>query len=345
MIFVYAALLVLSLIGLKVSFRHTDRYLSMDSTNTVRGIYIMLIFLSHFMQYYTYTEPIDKMGGNISKMFGQMIVVMFMFYSGYGIGEAYKRKGHAYIKSFPKHRILKTFVHFEIAILLYFVLSLILHSGYSAKRVLLSFIGWESIGNSNWYIFAVIILYILTWVAFSIARKDKIYAAVLVTAFTFVYIVIIANFRDKWWFDTALCYPAGLWYSFLKDKFEKLLARNNVVWFVLLLMSAVVWWWSHFYRGDSISRIVEALVFVLFSVLVTLKFTPCNKLLAWLGKHTFEIYILMRMPMKLLELCGLKEYNLYLYFFASLAATVLLSALFSKMLNGFDKLVFRAKKA
>ncbi len=347
MVIVYAALLVLALIGSKVSVKkfNTAEYLSMNSTNTVRGFFIMLIFLSHFMQYYTYANPIDIYGGNISRTLGQMIVVMFMFYSGYGVCESVKRKGGGYVKSFPKNRVFKTLLHFDIAMLIYFILSLILKLNYPAQRVLLALIGWESIGNSNWYIFAVLVLYLLTWVAFSIFRKNRYFAAVLTTALIGVYIAVIYNFKEYWWYDTVLCYAAGMWYSLGKDKIEKLLTKNNVIWLILAVALAVGWWYVHKFRVVPALRVVEAIVFSLLVIVLSLKISINNKPLEWLGKHTFEIYVLMRIPMKLLHLWGLKEINLYLYFFASLAATLVICVLFSMLLKAVDKLVFKPKKA
>lgn len=343
----YAALLVLALIGAKFSFKsfNTKEYMSMDSTNAVRGVFIMLIFLSHLMQYYVYTQELDVLGGNISKHLGQMIVVMFMFYSGYGIGESVKRKGSSYIKSFPVNRVLKTWLHFAIGIFIYFILSLILGIKYPASRIALAFIGWTSIGNSNWYIFAVVILYIITWVAFMIFRKNEKAAAAVVTALTVVYIVVMYFVKEYWWFDTVLCYAAGLWYSLLKVHIEKVLAKYNIVWLVVTVASAVGWWFSHTCRTVPAMRILEAVLFALFVVALSLKVSLRSKPLIWLGKHTFEIYILMRIPMKLIGIWGLSGYNLYLYFAATLAATVALSFLFSKLLSGVDKLVFRPKKS
>lgn len=347
MVFVYAALLVLALIGAKFSFRsfNTKEYLSMDSTNAVRGVFMILIFLSHMMQYYVYTEEIDVLGGTVSRALGQMIVVMFMFYSGYGIGESVKRKGSAYIKSFPVNRVLKTWLHFAIGVFVYYVLSLILGVKYPAGQIWLSFIGWTSIGNSNWYIFAVVILYIITWVAFSLAKKNKYIAAGIVTALTVVYIVVMYFFKENWWFDTVLCYAAGLWYSLGKEKIEKVLTKNNFIWIIVFVAGAVGWWYSHFCRTLPAMRILEAVSFTLAVVMLSLKVSIRSKPLVWVGKYTFEIYILMRIPMKLFGIWGLSAYNLYVYFAATLAATLVLSFLFSKLLNVIDKLLFRTKKA
>ena len=341
------ALFLFALIGAKFSFRsyNTIEYLSMDSTNAVRGVFMALIFLSHFMQYYTYTSEFDKLGGNVSRTLGQMIVVMFMFYSGYGIGESVKRKGMGYIKSFPKNRVLKTLLHFDVAILIYFILSLILELNYPSGQVALAFIGWTSIGNSNWYIFAVIILYVITWIAFSIFRKNKVAAAAGVTLLTVVYIVVMSFFKEYWWYDTVLCYAAGLWYSLFKEKLENLLTKHNAVWLVITTASAVGWWVSHMYRVIVPMRILEAILFTLMVITLSLKVSIRNKPLIWLGKHTFEIYILMRMPMKLLALWGLKDINVYLYLAASFVATLVICVLFSYLLKGIDKLIFRPQKA
>lgn len=347
MVFVYAALLVLALIGAKFSFRsfNTKEYLSMDSTNAVRGVFILLVFLSHMMQYYVYTEEIDVLGGAVSRALGQMIVVMFMFYSGYGIGESVKRKGPAYIKSFPVNRVLKTWFHFAIGVFIYYILSLILGLKYPASQVWLAFIGWTSIGNSNWYIFAVIILYIITWIAFTAAKKNRYIAAGIVTALTVVYIVVMYFFKENWWFDTSLCYVAGLWYSLFREKIEKLLTKNNIIWLIVLVASAVGWWYSHFCRTIPAMRILEAVLFSLFVVTLSLKISIRCKPLVWVGKYTFEIYILMRIPMKLFGIWGLSAYNLYVYFAVILATTLLLSFLFSKLLSVIDKLLFKTKKA
>ena len=87
----------------------------------------------------------------VSALLGQLIVVMFLFYSGYGIYEQVKAKGKSYVRSFLPHRFLPTYASFAICVFFYFVLSLVLRADYPVRQVLLSFIGWESIGNSIQY--------------------------------------------------------------------------------------------------------------------------------------------------------------------------------------------------
>ena len=148
-------------------------YLSPDRTTSIKGIFVLLVFLSHANNYLlsmpAYTaDVLNQPYVNFQSHLGQGVVVMFLFYSGYGVMESIKKKGALYVHAIPKRRILKTLLHFDIAVLLYLFLDLAL--GTLARRspltVLLAFTGWTSLGNSNWYIFAVLMLYLFTFVAF-----------------------------------------------------------------------------------------------------------------------------------------------------------------------------------
>jgi len=88
----------------------------------------------------------------------QLVVCMFLFYSGYGIMESFKIKEN-YVNQLPKNRIFKTLFNFDFAVLIYMLLYVFFqHKEIGLKKVLLSFIGWESFGNSNWYIFSIFVL-------------------------------------------------------------------------------------------------------------------------------------------------------------------------------------------
>lgn len=146
-----------------------ENFLSRDTTTAIKGIFAIVILFSHTRQYLGPT--IMESGMNLNQyntiynislsLIGQLMVVMFLVYSGYGLVESYKNKKGTYVKGFLKKRVLKTLVHFDIAVILFLIVALILGHEYSAKEFLLSFIGWESIGNSNWFVFDIIILYLI----------------------------------------------------------------------------------------------------------------------------------------------------------------------------------------
>ena len=143
MVFYYAALVVLACVGMKVSVKGFEREdaLSMRTTNSLRGIFIMLVMLSHFKSYCSpYTATLDVIGGRISTELGQLIVVMFLFYSGYGVCESIQKKGSGYVRSFPKNRILKTLVHYDLAVLLFLIAGLLMGTRFPVKKIVLSFL-------------------------------------------------------------------------------------------------------------------------------------------------------------------------------------------------------------
>ena len=97
-----------------------EAYLSKEATSNIKGIFTIMILLSHFRGY------VDISSGSIYvkfiNFFGQLMVTMFLFYSGFGIMESLAKKKN-YIKSFFSNRFLKTFIHFDLAVIIYIIVS------------------------------------------------------------------------------------------------------------------------------------------------------------------------------------------------------------------------------
>ncbi|MBQ6707979.1 MAG: acyltransferase family protein [Clostridia bacterium] len=325
---------------------YAEECLSRDVTDSIKGIFIWLVFLSHFASYVTYTNTVDLLGYKISQILGQLIVACFFFYSGFGICEAYKKRGHSYIKAFPKNRILKTLLHFDIAVLLFLILKLILNQKITLKNTLLSFIGWESLGNSNWYIFVILALYLLTWISFSII-KNNISAALSVSILSVALIVFLYFTKSSYWYDTLLCYVLGMWISLFKDKILKLVTKNNIVWFLsagtLFILFAVLYLIPYNSGLFFFNTFLLAPVFCLLITAFLIKFRISNKPLIFSGQYLFEIYILQRIPMIVFKNLGLADFNLYLYFISCLAVTILLAITFRFLLNKLDNIIFKVR--
>lgn len=346
MLIVYAALFVTALVGCKFAGRRflAEESFSRPTTDSIKGIFIWLVFLSHFAGYVTYTAPIDKMGYSISRFLGQLIVACFLFYSGYGVCEAIKKRGSDYVGSFPKHRIGKTLLHFDLAVLLFLILGLLQGKRFGIFTVLLSFIGWESLGNSNWYIFDVLVLYALTFLAFRLIKNNLKHAVMLVTILSFVMVVILRYTRPSWWYDTVLCYALGMWVSVYKDTLIELVTKNNVRWGLCLLALVGLFFATYYmppirFYGPACD-LLNPLIFCLFIVVLLFKLNISNKVLAWSGRYTFELYILQRIPMILFKSWGLADFNLYVYFACCLAATLLLAVIFRRLTEKLDKAIF-----
>ena len=188
----------------------------------LNGIFVGLIFFHHFSDYAIIG---NKLYNTFFTLLGQMIVSSFLFISGYGIFESIKNKKD-YLKQFPKKRFLKLFINFSIAIIMFIIYNLIVGNVYDLKTILLSFIGWTSIGNSDWYIFATFFLYICILFSFNIVKRKEV-SILLMFALSCIYILTMVYLgRSAAWYDTILCFPFGMAISYFKDNLAKVIVET-----------------------------------------------------------------------------------------------------------------------
>ncbi len=314
-----------------------EDYLSKEKTISVKGIFVILVFMSHIMSYMYYQTYLDKPYIIIANILGQLIVVMFFFYSGYGIYENIKNKGESYIKLMPKKRILTTFIHFDIAVLLFIMLGFILGKEYNIKNILLSFIGWEAVGNSNWFMFAILYLYTTTYLSFS-TIKDKHKALCVNTIFSLIYLIVMYNLKESWWYNTILCYIAGMWFAKYKNIIEKSMMEK---YYTNLIFCIVLFFTLFCFRNEIIAYELYAIMFSILIVIITMKVSIGNKILEFFGSHVFSIYILQRIPMIAFGYLGLDKVNYYAYFIVCFIITIVISFLFDLLMKKIDKLILK----
>lgn len=299
-----------------------EDYLGRYQCDTIKGFFILLVFASHFMQY------VAEAGGRAVNLFiGQCMVAPFLFYSGYGVMESIKAKGVAYINDIPRRRILTTLVNFDIAVVLFVVLSILIGKSITAKRVLLSLVGWESVGNSNWYIFVIILCYAMAYISEGVLKRP--YVRYLLFA---IALILLPLFKPSYWYDTMLCFLVGMIYSEKKVAIENLCKRH---WPVLSTISVFATLLLLF-RCPSLRGIgsnIKAIVFVVTIVLCTMRFPIRNASLQWCGRHLFPLYIYQRLPMVTLfslDPVGFSTWRMPLYLIISLAVTILIAMFYPK---------------
>ena len=313
-----------------------ERYLSKINTTTINGIFVLLVFFSHFKAYITSTSILDASYSKVLGIIGQLMVTTFLFYSGFGIAESIKNKQN-YAKNMFKNRFLPLFLNFSIVISIYILMNMILGIRQSTEDILLSFIGWASIGNSNWYIFITFIMYILIiGLYFNVDNTNKKSIAYRNIAFTIICIAIVfvlGFFKESYFVNTLLCFPTGLWWSYYKDKIDSLLF-NNKNWIITLFIVAFLFIaFKLLYKLIITANIVYNLYAICFAIIVTLitmKFENYNKVFHFFGEHVFWIYILQRIPMILFN--GLISNN-FLYFTISFVFTIAISYLMRVLSN------------
>ncbi len=347
MTIVLAIFVLIALYDVKIAEKGnfaTD-YLSIEKTKPVKGIFTFLVFLSHAKGYMSMKGIFDKHCNIILLYLSQMLVAMFLFYSGYGIMESIKDKGYSYVDSLIKKRFPKLLIKFNVAVLLYYILQrFIFKVEFDSFVLWTSWIGYSSFGNSNWYNFVIFVLYIFVFVSFyNLKRKENNKHYLSATIFTLLTMVLVFTLKyigkQYWWYNTAILFPLGVWYSLFKNKIDDFVMKNDKRYFTIFIIMFFVCLVSAKYKSNSdfISYTIWGVAFTLFVVITTMKVTFGNKVLEFFGDHVFSIYILQRLPMIILSNLGLAKSNRYLFFALSLLITILLAIIFDKTFELFEK--------
>lgn len=340
MLVLFFILGVISFLGSRFAAFHDD-YVGRAQTTAIKGIFSLLIVFSHMNSYLHMTSAWDRLYVYLINLVDQLMVTMFLFYSGYGVLESYRTKSD-YVNTFFRKRFFKVLLHFDLAVGLFAVLNLILGISYPLKEYLLCWTAWGSIGNSNWFIFDTLVFYLLTLFCMQFCRKVKAGEKVLCTMVTVLCLIFWYGLKsirgtERWWYDTIFCYPAGMWYSTFKRRIDSV-ARKTFVWVIglLLLLGSFVFLYM---RGDVVSYSICAAVFCVLVVWITMKVKLDNPVLQWLGVHSFSIYILQRLPMIVLAHFGWNDEPL-LFSVLSIAVILPLAAGFTRLLNAVDRQLF-----
>ena len=328
-------------------------YCSPKNTATINGIFSVLIFFSHTLSYINISGPLDDPYLILRRFLGQLVVVSYLFFSGYGIMESYKKKGRAYIKEMPYHRLFKTWLHFAFAMAMYAAVYL----GFMKREkawweVALAFIGYDTLGNSNWYMFVTFVMYIIIFVSFILFKKAKVIPVGITCVLTAVFMLWMMrvdltdpfhNLMGPQWYNTIACFPAGMVFSLIKPTFDKIVMKNDLTWYAVFTI--VFMGFMYFYRIRYESVSYHALFAVMFAgmlVVLMMKVNIRSTILDWFGEHIFSFFILQRIPMLILRELDL-HINQIFYVIVSFIATIFLSVIFDEVMAKLDSVIFKKK--
>ena len=253
-----------------------------------------------------------------------MVVVMFLFYSGYGVMCAIMSKGTSYVNAIPRKRLLTVWLNFMVAVCVFFAARNMfqIEPEASLKTFALSLVCWDSVGNSNWYIFVILLLYLLTYVSFknNVSRGAQLGLLVALSATS---IIALAYLKPYWWYDTLMAYPFGAAFAYWRPKIEKA-ASHTYLLMLAVAVAVFVWTYEFGNQMPGLWHNLRAVAFAMALVLLSMKWQPKSKALAWMGRNLFPLYIYQRLPMMVLAapLCAERT---ALYFIICLGCTFALA--------------------
>lgn len=335
MVLIYLLLIIFFLIDTKPLLVTNSDYLSIKENTPIKGLLVILVYFSHFVQYISDEQKTDMLTRYfimIVGFMGQLIVTMFFVYSGYGLFYKIKEKKDEYISSFLIKRFLPVYLDFVVCVFLFLIMNISMKQAYPIKTIVLSFIGWESIGNSNWFMFDTFVSYFLFYLSFKFIKNSKT-ALYIYTILTCVFIAILFCFKENYWWNTILCLPLGMWICYKKDLFDKI-CKNLKCWILSLIIGFAIFLGVYILqRSLDFFYIATAVCFSIIVVFIQMKIDISrSKIFSFLGKHVFSIYMLQRLFLILLDKTYVIKYPI-VYCFLGFLFTVIFSYIFDLVLS------------
>jgi hypothetical protein len=192
-------------------------------------------------------------------------------------------------------------LNFDVAVMVFVIVDLCMGVKLEIGKVGLSLVCWESVGNSNWYIFDILLCYSLFWLVFCCCRRRNGLAlengASFLSIIMVCAVVVLSFVRPEWWSSTIMAFPFGCLWAAHREKIEGVLKHHYKVFlyallFITLSLVGISLRWSFgvFYN-------LFAAVFAATVVAISMKIYVGNAVLVWAGMNLFPLYIYQRVPM------------------------------------------------
>lgn len=356
----YSALAVILLIGAQMKGKNfwQEDALSLPVSKGVLGFCAFGIMLHHMSQTIYFA---GEDAGILMFMVdvGVCFVGVFFFFSGYGLYTSLRDKPD-YLKGFLRKRLPAVIVPFYMCNFAFIAGAAI--SGYSFKKgELFPYLtGWTLMNTQMWYVVEIFILYLLFYLTFKLVKKDGAACCVyglLVIAMTIGSLFLGhdkttvsggAWFHGEWWYNATLL----LWIGMLFAKFEKKILTfcRKYYSFLLVIFGVLTCFFygktmtalqtkGYWYEWEGYPGYAEKfqtlavqlpfiLCFVMFVILLTQKIQFQNKILAFAGEISLELYLIHNVFITFLPIK-----NRFFFILAVYAAGIALAA----MLHVIDK--------
>lgn len=277
-----------------------NSYLMKSVADSMKGFLAVVVLLHHISQrlsgdYLLFSVFYDA---------GFIAVAAFFFFSGYGLQKQRLNKGVKYRKDYFKKRVFTILIPFGIVVVLQWLNNRAMGNYYPIKAVLNAmFVGDQPLMVMySWYVVVILAFYIIFGLLLYIIPKDNRKVITCVIGINILYVLFcIWKGIGTYWFNAVHL----LWIGMLAAQYEHVL----IEWFkkryiLCLIISILVFLVSYVlirgkildftdtYMGDMIIKSICAVAFVTLILLSNLKLKIGNCILSFLGKISFEIYLM-----------------------------------------------------
>ena len=239
--------LVLYKIKYVKNFVEKEDYLSVKSTNSVKGICALGVILQHL------TLKLENQG--IMVLFGYigfLFVSLFFFFSAYGLTKSMINKSN-YFEHFWSRRLKKVYIPMVLINILYIILYYFVDKEYAVdwRRMIKGLLGIELIVGTEWYIITLFIFYVLFYILFKSLKAHRALLFFFISTIIYAYICNKLKMDIKW-YKSCFAFPMGLAFGIYGDIIFTWLKRYYKVFSILsvsALMALIVMFCVAFRQG------------------------------------------------------------------------------------------------
>ena len=307
----YPALAVLLLVGAKFfkAGEWNETVLSYAESKSFLGFAAIMILFHHASQR-TCAPWLEEFrivhGLDVFVYVGYLFVAVFFFCSGYGMYVACKSKEN-FFQGFFLKRVVTILIPAVFIWTVFFIIERI-----QGMRISRPF--WINTFDYIWFIPAIIYMYVAFYIAFHVIRDEMTGILVLLIATVLYGTICFFISPGSWWYNSIHLFVIGVFFARnregllakMKKNYVPLLLGSLVVTAVFFYLASYYYqilefckipYQSLLYNGlihmwtELILQQISAMTFVLFVVLVGMKVRIGNKVLAFLGTFTLELYL------------------------------------------------------
>lgn len=277
-------------------------YLGVKSTSGLKGFLALGIVFHHLSQWVTTGTEFSNFG-----YMGTYIVSVFFFLSGYGLYVQNERKV-SYLDNFLVKRLSKILTPYIIISIIYLIYRSINGQVLSSSFFIDLFKKGSTVIYNGWFVDIIILMYIFFYISFRVFTNKTI--AILVNTVLIIFYIVLAIKLGYgfWWYNSSLPFVLGLVWAKNKENIDRLLKKY---YFIPLVSVTVLLFVSHqysfilqkFHLVDNYSYALAAnidnVIFTIFFILIVRKIDFSNKYLLFLGKISFELYMIHGLVMSI----------------------------------------------
>lgn len=277
-------------------------YLGVKSTSGLKGFLALGIVFHHLSQWVTTGVEFSNFG-----YMGTYIVSVFFFLSGYGLYVQNERKV-SYLDNFLVKRLSKILTPYIIISIIYLMYRSINGQALSSSFFIDLFKKGSTVIYNGWFVDIIILMYIFFYISFRVFTNKTI--AILVNTVLIIFYIVLAIKLGYgfWWYNSSLPFVLGLVWAKNKENIDRLLKKY---YFIHLVSVTVLLFVSHqysfilqkFHLVDNYSYALAAnidnVIFTIFFILIVRKTDFSNKYLLFLGKISFELYMIHGLVMSI----------------------------------------------